>query len=433
AGYYRNPKASSAVITADGWMDSGDLGYWAGGELYVTGRLKDCIIKSGRNIIPQEIEAAAAEVPGVRKGCVAAFGALDPATGTERLVVVAEARASAAAELQRIEEGVVKAVDAVLGIPPDKVVLVAPQSIPKTSSGKIRRNATRTLYLEGRLSGRRRPPWMQLARLWLENAGNGLKHWRGRSAAWLHRSFRMACFGAVGYSGGIVARLLPGRNAGLIVAKFAARAILRLGGHSVHTIGNALPQGGKPAVLISNRAGYLDPLVAMAYGPGRFFFADPAPLRDLPAATEFLLKHFSVPRVAEITQPPGGTPGARIDRCLANGFSVLVFPDGPVGAPPLRSRFRLDSLRAAVAASAPVYPVIFRGTEGVSWPDRHSESRARSSEIGMEGSDESGRLRAAQPGLLIGEALSLAGNSLHDMIRLRDRIRESLAVLDSGE
>src|SRR5579883_1565970 len=166
AGYYRNPKATAAVITADGWMDSGDLGYWANGELYVTGRLKDCIIKSGRNIIPQEIEAAAAEVQGVRKGCVAAFGALDPQTGTERLIVVAETRATAADELRGIEEGITRTVDSVLGIPPDKVVLVAPQSIPKTSSGKIRRAATRALYLEGRLAGRKRPPWLQIARLW---------------------------------------------------------------------------------------------------------------------------------------------------------------------------------------------------------------------------------------------------------------------------
>ena len=273
AGYYRNPKATSAVITADGWMDSGDLGYWAGGELYVTGRLKDCIIKSGRNIIPQEIEAAAAEVPGVRKGCVAAFGALDPATGTERLVVVAETRASGAAELQRIEEGIVKSVDAVLGIPPDKVVLVAPQSIPKTSSGKIRRNATRTLYLEGRLSGgvaARRG--CQLACLWFENTGNGLKHWRRRLAAWLHRSFRVACFGAFGYGGGVAARLVPGRNAPSTVAKFAARRILRLGGHSLRVIGDSALRRGKPAVFIGNRAGYLDPLVAMVCLPSPFFF-----------------------------------------------------------------------------------------------------------------------------------------------------------------
>src|SRR5207247_10036748 len=58
SGYYRNPEATAAVVTEGGWMDSGDLAYSAGGELYITGRTKDIIIKSGRNIIPQEVEAA---------------------------------------------------------------------------------------------------------------------------------------------------------------------------------------------------------------------------------------------------------------------------------------------------------------------------------------------------------------------------------------
>ncbi|HEV2499342.1 MAG TPA: AMP-binding protein [Terriglobia bacterium] len=432
-GYYRNPKASSAVITADGWMDSGDLGYWAGGELYVTGRLKDCIIKSGRNIIPQEIEAAAADVPGVRKGCVAAFGALDPATGTERLVIVAETRAAGPEELHRIEEGIVQAVDAVLGIPPDKIVLVAPQNIPKTSSGKIRRNATRTLYLEDRLSARRRPPWMQIARLWLENTGNGLKHWRDGSTAWLHRSFRATCFSTIAYGAGVAVRLIPGRNAGPRVAKLAARTILQIGGHSVQSQGNASSLDGRPTVLIGNRAGHLDPLVAMAHIPSRFLFADPAPLHDLPAAAEFLLKYFSLGRRVEITKPENKSLDARLERCLANGFSILVFPDGPVGAPPERSRFRLNSLRAAAAVSAPVCPILFRGTEGISWHDRHSDSRARNSEIGMGHHGSNGQREDLQPQILAGEPLQPTANSLHDMIQLRERIRQSLSALDSAK
>ncbi|MBI3697454.1 MAG: AMP-binding protein, partial [Acidobacteria bacterium] len=103
AGYYRDPQATAAAITPDGWMDSGDLAYWASGELYITGRVKDCIIKSGRNIVPQEVEVAASEVAGVRRGCVAAFGIADSDTGTERLVVVAETRATRDEELRRIE------------------------------------------------------------------------------------------------------------------------------------------------------------------------------------------------------------------------------------------------------------------------------------------------------------------------------------------
>src|SRR5262249_20720473 len=124
SGYFRNPQATAQIVSRDGWMDSGDLAYWAEGELCVTGRSKDLIIKSGRNIIPQEVEAAAADVPGVRRGCVAAFGTRNAETGTERLVVVAETRAVESGDLSRIEAEVTKRIDAVLGAPPDKIVLV---------------------------------------------------------------------------------------------------------------------------------------------------------------------------------------------------------------------------------------------------------------------------------------------------------------------
>lgn len=430
AGYYRNPKATAAVITSDGWMDSGDLGYWADGEIYVTGRLKDCIIKSGRNIIPQEIEAAAAEVPGIRKGCVAAFGALDPATGTERLVVVAETRASAPTELRGIEEGVVRAVDEVIGIPPDKIVLVAPQSIPKTSSGKIRRNATRALYLEDCLTARRRPPWMQITRLWMESVAGSLKHSRGRPAAWLRRRMRTAWFSGVAYSAGAFIRLFPRRNAAASalpssIARGAARAILRSAGRPMIPVSGALPAAGQPALLVSNRAGRLDALIALAYGPERLHFAGFEALRDLPPAAEYLLKPFVL----------NGGSGAHvraqdnIARCVAAGVPVMALPEGPVGAPPSRSRYRLACLRAA--GSSEVYPVLFSGTEGIAWSDRHSDARAGASEIGLAGPAAPNQ-PDFQPRLLVGKPLHLTSEALHDMIRFRERLREALAELETG-
>ncbi|HLI34446.1 MAG TPA: AMP-binding protein, partial [Terriglobia bacterium] len=429
AGYYRNPKATTAVITADGWMDSGDLGYWANGELYVTGRLKDCIIKSGRNIIPQEIEAAAAEVPGVRKGCVAAFGALDPQTGTERLVVVAETRATASDELKRIEEGIIRTVDSVLGIPPDKVALVAPQSIPKTSSGKIRRTATRALYLEGRLSGRKRPPWMQIARLWLENLGNGFTLFRRKAMAWAHRASRRSYFAALAYLGGTTARVAGGKRASAFIIRVTARCILRWGNHQIRLVGQSEFDRGKPALLIANRAGHLDPLVAAARIPFPFRFADGAVLGELPSPAAFLLRMLVASPLGEHREPPGGTMRQRIERCLKGQLSVVVLPEGPVGAPPARSRFRLDALHAALDTNSPIYPVLFHGTEGLAWPDRKSEARTHSSEIGMDGSSADAARDGQSPRVIIGEAIRPAANSHYDMILLRERIREALAKL----
>jgi acyl-CoA synthetase (AMP-forming)/AMP-acid ligase II/acyl carrier protein len=90
-GYYRSPKATAALIR-NGWHDTGDRAYLAGGELHLTGRVKDMIIRGGRNLYPYEVEQAIGELPGIRRGCVAAFAAIDPDLGSERLVIVAETR-----------------------------------------------------------------------------------------------------------------------------------------------------------------------------------------------------------------------------------------------------------------------------------------------------------------------------------------------------
>lgn len=425
SGYYHNAKATAAVRTQDGWMDSGDLGYWADGEIYVTGRLKDCIIKSGRNIIPQEIEAAAAEVPGVRKGCVAAFGALDPATGTERLVVVAETRATSATEMKRIEDGIVKSVDAVLGIPPDKVALVGPQSIPKTSSGKIRRNATRNLYLDGHLSARRRAPWVQIARLWIENSGNGLRLWRRTISARVGRWWRATCMAGAGYAGGVAARLAPSPSARARLIRFTAHALLRLSAQHLDVPVTHAKDTSQPAVLIANRAGHLDPLAAAALLPNGLRFADAALIRELPRAAAFLLLPLVAPAVPGSRVPRGGTACARWVGALKAGSSVLVFADGPVGAPPERSRFRMDAFRAAVEAGVGVCPLLFAGTEGIVWPGEDADLRWLSSEIGMtERHDAVGR-----PAVIRGAESKLGSTELAELIRFRDEVRAALTGL----
>jgi fatty-acyl-CoA synthase len=426
-GYYRNPKATSASITSDGWMDSGDLAYWADGELYVTGRLKDCIIKSGRNIIPQEIEAAAAETPGVRKGCVAAFGALDPASGTERIIVVAETRAVSSEELRQIEEGIVKRVDAVLGIPPDKVVLAGPQSIPKTSSGKIRRNATRTLYLNGQLASRSRHPWLQLSRLWFENLGSRFGLWRRNALAWLYRAYRSAFLSLVAYCGGISVRLARGEAGAARVARATAQLILWLSGRRI--VGGRWPWNAS-AVYFANRAGHLDPLVAVACAPGAIFFADSSVLRELPPPAAFLLEPFVVPAISDVAQPQGGRLRQRLERRLAHGVALLVFPDGPAGVPPQRCKFRLDPIHAAVATATPVYPLLFHGTEGVIWPDPNTEAKFRSSHIGIESSDAGRGTLAAK--VSVGEKIHPIANNHRDIIRIRELIRHSIAQLSGN-
>ena len=135
------------------------------GEIYITGRVKDIIIHAGHNLYPHEIEDAVARVPGVRKGCVVAFGAADPVAGTERLVIVAESRERNRDARARIAQAITAQVTETLGLPPNVVEVVPPNAIPKTSSGKLRRDATKKRFLSGELGSAAPPVWLQIARL----------------------------------------------------------------------------------------------------------------------------------------------------------------------------------------------------------------------------------------------------------------------------
>ncbi|MGH9187133.1 MAG: AMP-binding protein, partial [Acidimicrobiales bacterium] len=141
-GYYKRPDVIAAAFR-DGWLRTGDLGYTLGGELVVCGRIKDVIIVGGRNVFPEDVERAVASIEGVRAGNVIAFG-VEGHRGKEGVVVVAESR-SDDGDLTR--KFVAERVRETVGLPPRDIVLVAPGTLPKTSSGKLQRSLCRQRYL----------------------------------------------------------------------------------------------------------------------------------------------------------------------------------------------------------------------------------------------------------------------------------------------
>jgi acyl-CoA synthetase (AMP-forming)/AMP-acid ligase II/acyl carrier protein len=149
-GYYEDTDATDDALR-QGWLRTGDLGYLSDGELFITGRRKEIVIKAGRNIHPYDVERAA-EVSGVRAGRCAAFGVPDPSGEVERLVVVCETRETGAAAHRRLARSVRTEVVARVGISPDEVVLAPPGTVRKTPTGKIQRVLARNAYLRGELA-----------------------------------------------------------------------------------------------------------------------------------------------------------------------------------------------------------------------------------------------------------------------------------------
>ena len=410
SGYFRNPEATSAVTTIDGWMDSGDLGYQANGELYITGREKDTIIKGGHNISPQEIEVAAVGVPGVRRGCVSAFGTLDHDTGTERLIVVAETRTRDRAELDRIEREVIKIVDEEVGMPPDQVELVPPQTIPKTSSGKIRRNETRKLYEAGELAGSVRPPWMQIARLWAENAGGWARLAGSEAGSRFAQLYRASATLKAGIAFGLLARLMPTRQAAARVARRGARLMLAVNRRRLRVSSNGQLGGARPFVMVANRWSAADLLTLAAGLPPAVLLAEERGLSSLPLGAAFLLEPLVIPPADRAATMPGGAFEQRITQALRAGESVLVLAESAPGTPPERNRYRLEPIRAAAEASAGIVPVRIGGT-------------SRSLEGGDSGAS------SAEASITLGTPIRTGLRDLNGITQLRDRIRQAIAAL----
>lgn len=175
---YLNDSAATEQAIRDGWLNTGDRGYLRNGQLFVTGRSKEVIIKGGKNFYPQEIERAAGLVAGVREGRVVAFGLVDEEAGTDAMIVLCETRETAPEKVLQIEIAVMGAIRHAVGLRPDEVVMLAQGTLTKTSSGKLQRLDARRRYLEGELSAPRRATF-KLAKLWLARSKHRLeKVWR---------------------------------------------------------------------------------------------------------------------------------------------------------------------------------------------------------------------------------------------------------------
>ncbi len=152
SGYLDQPAATAAALQG-GWLDTGDLGFLHEGELFLTGRAKEILLVRGRNYAPADLELAVAELPDVRRGCVAAASHLPPGRETEAVVLFVEHKRSVSpARLEELRSRARAAVLARVGLAVDRVEILPPGTLPRTSSGKIRRSEAMKSYLAGTLA-----------------------------------------------------------------------------------------------------------------------------------------------------------------------------------------------------------------------------------------------------------------------------------------
>jgi len=368
-GYYRNPEATSDLFDGD-WLRTGDRGYLASGELFVSGRVKDIIVRGGRNVYPYELEEAVGAIPGVRKGCVAAFGATDPVSGVERLVVVAETREGDAAERRRLRNDIVEVTADVVNVPADDVRLVPPHAVLKTSSGKIRRAAVRELYLGDRLDARRSAVWWQVVRLGASSA---------RATA-MHRLRRALEQGYAGYAWGVFATAaaaawlatMPVWSMGRrwSIARALVRVAARCTGIRIEARGLDNLPVDTPIVVVANHASYIDALVLTHVVPVPLHFLAKRELARHRPVRE-LLQRLGVVFVERLDPAAATRDSDRVAALARSGESLASFPEGTFGRGEGVREFHLGAFVAAAAAGTPVVPLALRGTRyilrGTEW------------------------------------------------------------------
>ena len=374
SGYYRNTEKTQSLFDED-WLDSGDLAYIAQGELFVTGRVKDIIIRAGRNIYPHELEEAVGNTTGIRTGRVAVFGCEDKHSKTERLIVVAETRSTDDNELEKLRGEINALATDLIGSPPDEVVLAPPGSVLKTSSGKIRRAASRELYEKGRLGKNNASVYWQISRITLASILPELRRMWRYGLSLLYASHCWISYCVLAAIVWLVTMFMPGFPLRWFVTKNCTRLLGKLTATKVTVNGiENIPKAGKPYVLVSNHASYLDSYALLATLPGyvRFIakeelashFYSRIPLKNI--HTEFVDRYESNKSVED---------AHHLANTLKQGNTLIFFAEGTFTRVPGLRPFHLGAFTVAAEAGVPIIPVAIRGTRSIlrsdSWFPHH--------------------------------------------------------------
>ena len=362
-GYFHDAAATKTLFHGD-WLDTGDLGYIAGGDLYVTGRVKDLIIRAGRNLHPQQLEDAVGEVPGVRKGCVAVFAATDAAAGTERLVVLAETRLTGERDRADLRARILGIAVDLLGTPPDDVVIAPPGTVLKTSSGKLRRAACRERYEHGNLAADQRRVWWQLTRFAWTGTVPQLRRARRVVSGIGFAAYCWVLLLFVGVPATLAVAVLPRMSSRRHAVRRVARLLAHASGTSltIHGGGSLTPR--HPCVIVANHPSYLDSFALAAVLPASCtFVAGEVFARQ--KVVGFFLRRLGTGFVERAHPDRAVADTGRLIEAAKQGRTLVFFPEGGLSRIPGLRPFHMGAFAVAANAGLPIIPVAITGTRSM--------------------------------------------------------------------
>lgn len=405
SGYFRNPEKSRSLFRGE-WLDSGDLAYIAEGDVFITSRIKDIIIRGGRNIYPHELEEAVGDIQGIRKGCIAVFASKDPGSGTERLIVLAESRKRDAADREKLQQQVVSRAVDLLGMPPDEVIIAPPGTVLKTSSGKIRRAASRELYEKGEIGKAKRALWLQLVRLSLAGILPQSRRVLRQAGTYLYASYCWLLFGLIGVPLWLLVALLPSVTLRWKTVRRALRLLALLSGTRITIRGLENIRPGQPLIVTSNHASYIDSLILAAVLPVRCNFVAKAELAGN-FFTRIMLTRLDVIFVERFNIEKGMEDTRKIGQLAAAGKRLLFFAEGTLQRMSGLLPFQMGAFVTAAQAGIPVLPVTIRG----------SRNKLRG---------DSWFPRKGQVSVIISKPFMPTGSDWKAAVRLRDTVRSKI-------
>jgi len=362
-GYFRNPEESKKLFRGD-WLDSGDFAYLAEGNVYITGRKKDIIIRAGRNIYPQELEEAVSSLPGIRKGNVVVFGTTDPATETEQMIVLAETREEDPAAIEILKNEINTLAIDLTGMTADNIVLAKPGTVLKTSSGKIRRAANRNLYDHGQIGRRRFPAGWPVLRIILGGIFPELRRMRRAVSDFLYATYCRSLYCLLAPFTWLAVVLLPKSSWQWQAMRVAVRLLARATFTQIRVHGSENLQPGHPCIYVANHASYLDSYVMVSVLPPEFSFVAKTELADsfikrLPLnriRTEFVERGDKRKSVED---------ARRLSFTAHTGRPLFFFAEGTFTTIPGLLPFHMGAFLVAAESGLPVVPVAIRGTRNI--------------------------------------------------------------------